>query len=157
MYVDIPAATAKAGMYARGVFNLGSKEANTLPADAIVLRDGFSYAMQIVPLAVDANQPAPEGEESNNHLARIKQVKLETGRRSGNLVELFNVDGALNATFVASGGAFLADGDVVKVVGSIPESDESAAPAMQKGKFTDNKTLQKDPKPLSDHTANKAH
>ncbi|MES2636594.1 MAG: efflux RND transporter periplasmic adaptor subunit, partial [Pseudomonadota bacterium] len=48
LYVDIPAETAKAGMYARGVFVLENTEAYTLPADAIVLRDGFSYAMQVI-------------------------------------------------------------------------------------------------------------
>ena len=115
VYIDIPAETAKAGMYARGTFILENTEAYTLPASAIVLRDGFSYAMQVISKAGD-----------NNGIAQIKQIKVNTGRRSGDLVELLeienqngafqSIENQINDDFVANGGAFLADGDTVRVV-----------------------------------------
>lgn len=119
VYVDIPAQTAKAGMYAKGVFILENTEAYTLPADAIVLRDGFSYVMQIVRKSNLKNDNA----QASQQITQIKQIKVETGRRSGALVELLDsenlaIQNLLNQQFVASGGAFLADGDTVRVVAS---------------------------------------
>jgi len=115
VYIDIPAETAKAGMYARGTFILENTEAYTLPASAIVLRDGFSYAMQVIRKAADTNG-----------IAQIKQIKVNTGRRTGDLVELLeienqngafqSIENQVNDDFVANGGAFLADGDTVRVV-----------------------------------------
>ncbi|MDP3355265.1 MAG: efflux RND transporter periplasmic adaptor subunit, partial [Polaromonas sp.] len=50
VYVDLPRNTGvKAGMYAQGEFALGSINALTLPQQALVLRDGFTYAMRIEP------------------------------------------------------------------------------------------------------------
>ena len=96
VFVDIPAGSAKTGMFARGNFVLGEKQSLTLPNDAIVMRDGFAYVMQ-----VEAN--------------KIKQTKVQIGQRTGERVELINFD-APEADIVESGGAFLADGDSVKVV-----------------------------------------
>ncbi len=98
VYVDLPAnAGVKAGMFAKGEFALGSANALTLPQQALVLRDGFTYAMRV---------------EANN---KVTQVKLETGRRVGDSVEI--KQGAKPSDrFVASGASFLADGDTVKVV-----------------------------------------
>ncbi len=98
VYVDLPAnAGVKAGMFAKGEFALGSANALTLPQQALVLRDGFTYAMRV---------------EANN---KVTQVKLETGRRVGDSVEI--KQGAKPSDrFVASGSSFLADGDTVKVV-----------------------------------------
>ncbi|WP_020167729.1 efflux RND transporter periplasmic adaptor subunit [Methylotenera versatilis] len=125
VYIDIPAETAKAGMYARGVFILENTEAHTLPASAIVLRDGFSYAMQVV------SNPADK-----NGIAQIKQIKVNTGRRSGDLVELLEienqggafqtVENQINDDFVANGGAFLADGDTVRVVSKTEAASNDA-------------------------------
>jgi HlyD family secretion protein len=102
VYVDLPkggapGAPAAAGMFARGEFQLGSGSALTLPQTAVLLRDGFSYAHVI----------GPDG--------KVKQVKVTTGRRSGDRVE---ITGGLEpgARVVESGGAFLADGDTVRVV-----------------------------------------
>lgn len=115
VYVDIPAETAKAGMYARGIFVIENTEAYTLPADSIVLRDGFSYAMQVLAKPNKANG-ATQANGANN-IAQIKQVKVNTGRRSGDLVELLDLESSsLENDFVASGGAFLVDGDTVRVV-----------------------------------------
>ena len=110
VYVDVPAnADLKAGMYARGDFSLGASDALTLQQQALVLRDGFTYAMRV---------------EANN---KVSQVKLQTGRRVGDAVEI--LQGAKPGdNFVASGAAFLADGDTVKVVAASPASPASPAP-----------------------------
>jgi HlyD family secretion protein len=102
VYVDLPAnANIKAGMYARGEFDLGASSVVSLPQQALVLRDGFTYAMRLEP---------------GN---KISQVKLQTGRRAGDAVEI--IQGAkVSEHFVASGAAFLADGDLVKVVAAGP-------------------------------------
>lgn len=98
VYVDVPLhPDLKAGMYARGEFKLGNQTALTLPQQALVLRDGFTYAMRI-------------GE--NN---KVTQVKLQTGKRSGDAVEILTGAKA-GERFVASGAAFLADGDTVRVI-----------------------------------------
>ena len=99
VFVDIPAGSAKAGMFARGTFDIGSKEVLTLPNTAIVMKDGFAYVMQV---GADA---------------RVKQLKIQTGERAGANVEVIGLDDAINSDFVASGGAFLADGDLVTVLG----------------------------------------
>jgi HlyD family secretion protein len=98
VYVDLPfSAGIKAGMFAKGEFALGSVQTLTLPQQALVLRDGFTYAMRI---------------EANN---KVVQTKLQTGRRNGDAVEI--TQGAkAGERFVASGAAFLADGDTVRVV-----------------------------------------
>ena len=98
VYVDLPAHPGvKAGMFAKGEFAMGTANALTLPYPALVLRDGFTYAMR-----VDANN-------------KVSQVKVETGRRMGELVEI-KQGAKLGEKFVSSGAAFLADGDVVKIV-----------------------------------------
>ncbi len=109
VYVDLPAnANIKAGMYARGEFDLGASNVLSLPQQALVLRDGFTYAMRL---------------ESGN---KVSQVKLQTGRRAGDAVEI--VKGAkAGEQFVASGAAFLADGDTVKVVTAQAASPATAA------------------------------
>ena len=99
VYVDLPASTAavRAGMFARGEFELAQRPALTLPQTAVVLREGFAYAFKL------------EGAD------RVAQVKLSLGRRLGERVEILS---GLDATVsvVAAGVGFLADGDIVKVV-----------------------------------------
>jgi HlyD family secretion protein len=98
VYVDLLAAgDAKAGMFARGDFEIGSGQALTLPQSAVVLRDGFSYVLRIGPDS------------------KVSQAKVSVGRRFGDRVE---ITGGLDpsARVVAAGGAFLADGDFVRVV-----------------------------------------
>ena len=102
VFVDIAANQAKAGMFAHGTFDIGTKEVLTLPAAAIVMKDGFAYVMQV---GADA---------------RVKQLKIQTGERAGANVEIIGLDAAINSDFVASGGAFLADGDLVTVAGKMP-------------------------------------
>jgi HlyD family secretion protein len=112
VYVDLPQnPDIKAGMFAKGEFVLGSTNALTLPQQALVLRDGFTYAMRI---------------EATN---KVSQVKLQTGRRLGDAVEI--IQGAKSGErYVAGGAAFLADGDTVRVVAAVPAGKEApAAPA----------------------------
>jgi multidrug efflux pump subunit AcrA (membrane-fusion protein) len=97
VYVDLPVgAAAKAGMFARGEFELGGAAAVTLPQGAVLLKDGFAWVF-----AVGADN-------------KVRQLKVSTGRRSGDRIEITSPLEA-NARFVASGGAFLADGDTVRI------------------------------------------
>ncbi len=97
VYVDLPPSPAvRAGMFARGAFELGRAPALTLPQSAIVLREGFAYLFRL------------EGED------RVAQVKVVLDRRSGDRVEV--VSGLQpGMRVVESGAGFLADGDAVKV------------------------------------------
>lgn len=97
VYVDLPQpGAAKAGMFARGEIVLGEDEASTLPQSAVLLRDGFHVVFVI-------------GADGT-----VAERKVEVGRRAGDRIEL--IDGLpAGARLVASGGAFLADGDLVRV------------------------------------------
>jgi HlyD family secretion protein len=112
IYVDLPTSgQARAGMFARGDFEVGSGQALTLPQSAVVLRDGFSYVLKVGP---------------DN---KVAQTKITIGRRVADRVEVTSGIDA-NAKVVASGGAFLADGDTVRVVaGSPPQPAAKGAPA----------------------------
>jgi HlyD family secretion protein len=112
VYVDLPPGNAvRAGMFARGDFELGSSQGLTLPQSAVVLRDGFSYVYTV---------------DENN---KVSQVKVQTGRRVGDRVEIL---GGLNASakVVAAGAGFLGDGDTVKVVQAPPPA--TSRPSNQK-------------------------
>ncbi len=94
--VDVPAAgAARAGMFARGEFVLGEAPVLTLPQGALLLRDGFAYVFRI------------EG-------SKVRQLKVEAGRRQGDRVEIRTGLKAGEAV-VQQGVGFLADGDTVKV------------------------------------------
>ena len=98
VYVDLPEpGSARAGMFARGEFELGTSQALTLPQSAVLLKDGFSYVLRV-------------GADS-----RVMLTKVNVGRRVGERIE---ITGGLDpsARVVASGGAFLGDGDPVRVV-----------------------------------------
>ena len=120
VYVDLPvmqgtASPAKAGMFARGAFDLGSSNAVTVPAQAVVLRDGFNYVFRL-----GADQRAAVGGP------RVTQLKVETGRRIGDQVEITR-GLAADATVVVSGAGFLNDGDLVQIVNAAPASPVPAA------------------------------
>lgn len=99
VFVDLPksATQAKLGMFARGNFTLGDAEVMTLPTSAIVSRDGFSYVMLV--------------EEGN----QIRQKKVSIGQRIDGMAEVLDLSDTAG-NYVTSGGAFLVDGDIVKVV-----------------------------------------
>ncbi len=103
VYVDLPSvngtsgSAARAGMFARGEFEVGSGSGLTLPQSAVMLRDGFSYVLRV-------------GADS-----KLAQVKVGVGRRVGDRIEITGgIDAAVRV--VASGGGFLGDGDTVRVV-----------------------------------------
>lgn len=96
-YVDlVPHPGARAGMFARGEFDLGERAAETLPQSATLLREGFSYVMRI-------------GRDS-----RVVQTRVALGRRSGDRIEILEGLG-IQDRVVADGVAFLGDGDLVHV------------------------------------------
>ena len=80
------------------------------PQTAVVVRDGFSYVY-----TVGSDQ-------------KVGQLKVQTGRQSGDRVEVTSGLKA-DARVVASGGAFLNHGDTVRVVDTAVSSAFSAAPA----------------------------
>ena len=100
VYVDLPPAMRadaplKAGMFAGGQFELGESSALTVPQQAIAVRDGFNYVFRLNP---------------DN---RVSQLKIDTGRRLGERIEV--VKGlAPDAQIVVSGAGFLNDGDLVR-------------------------------------------
>lgn len=121
VYVDLPPslsanAPLKAGMFASGQFELGKSGALTVPQDAVVVRDGFSYVFRL----------NPDG--------RVSQVKVDTGRRIGKRVELVSGLPA-DALVVTSGAGFLNDGDLVRNVAApaIPPATAPVAPPAPAG------------------------
>ena len=103
VYVDLPldaAAQLSAGMFTRGEFELGRQPALTLPQAAVLLREGFAYVFRI--------------DAGTGDLAKVTQVKVGTGRRSGDHIEITGLPAETRV--VASGVGFLADGDTVRVV-----------------------------------------
>ena len=106
VYVDLSNATdktapAKAGMFAKGEFDLGSSSALTVPQQAVVVRDGFSYVFRLNP----------------DH--RVSQLRVDPGRRLGERVE---VAASLqpDTLLVVEGAGFLNDGDLVNPVAAVP-------------------------------------
>ena len=115
VYVDIPNVlqntSIKAGMFARGDFLLGRSSATTVPQASIVPRDGFNYLLLLQP---------------DN---RVSQLKIETGRRVGDRVEITTKLPA-DAKVVVQGAGFLNDGDLVRVVDAVnPGAMTPATPA----------------------------
>ncbi|HNH35869.1 MAG TPA: efflux RND transporter periplasmic adaptor subunit [Rhodocyclaceae bacterium] len=108
VYVDLPASAAgslRAGMFARGEFELGRAPALTLPQGAVVLREGFAYVFRIE----EGGQGFGEG------LVRVAQTKVGVGRRAEQRVEITaGLD--MGAKVAATGAGFLADGDLVRLV-----------------------------------------
>jgi RND family efflux transporter MFP subunit len=98
VYVDLPASSGvRAGAFARGSFEVGQGQALTVPQQAVLLRDGFSYVVRLDPLS------------------KVLMTKVSVGRRLGDRVEITS---GLESSepIVASGLSFLSEGDTVKVV-----------------------------------------
>jgi multidrug efflux pump subunit AcrA (membrane-fusion protein) len=91
-------------MFASGQFELGTSDAMTVPQQAVVVRDGFSYVFRL------------------NPDQRVSQLRVQTGRRLADRIEV--LDGIKADSLVVVGGAgFLNDGDLVR---NVP----AAAPAV---------------------------
>ncbi|SFP45325.1 efflux RND transporter periplasmic adaptor subunit [Variovorax sp. 770b2] len=105
VYVDLPTVLqntgVKAGMFARGDFELGRTSAPTVPQASIVPRDGFNNVFLLQP---------------DN---RVSQLKVQIGRRLNDRIEITS---ALpeGAQIVVQGAGFLNDGDLVRVVAATP-------------------------------------
>jgi RND family efflux transporter MFP subunit len=102
VYVDLPAhPDARAGMFAHGEFQLGQRKVLTVPESALVVRDGFSYVFEVA-----------DGQHASMR-------RVVTGQRVGDRVEI--ASGLTpEAKIVVRGGAFLNDGDLVKVQAAAP-------------------------------------
>lgn len=102
VYVDLPTdSSARAGMFARGEFEISTDRAMTLPQSAVLLRDGFSYVLRVGPDY------------------RVVQTKVTVGRRIDDRVEIAGgIDAA--SSVVLAGGGFLGDGDPVHVAADLP-------------------------------------
>ena len=114
VYVDLSPSTeksppAKAGMFGKGEFELGTSAALTVPQQSVVVRDGFNYVFVL------------------NPDSRVSRVRVQTGRRVGDQVEV--MEGIRpDAVLAASGAGFLNDGDLVKVVSAAPAGEPEKAP-----------------------------
>ncbi|MEW6205005.1 MAG: efflux RND transporter periplasmic adaptor subunit [Pseudomonadota bacterium] len=101
VYVDVPGAYAKGlkpGMYLRGEFDLGEQTAVVLPQTAVIERDGFTYAFTL-----DAAT------------SKVQRIKLRVNKAQGEFIEV--LEGLKPGDkVVKSGVAFLAHGDLVKVI-----------------------------------------
>jgi RND family efflux transporter MFP subunit len=101
VYVDLPNVQQntgiKAGMFARGDFELGRSTAPTVPQASIVPRDGFNNVFLLKP---------------DN---KVTQLKVQIGRRLNDRIEITSAlpDGA---QVIVQGAGFLNDGDLVRVV-----------------------------------------
>jgi len=102
VYADIEAdSDARAGMYAVGRIAIGEAPALVVPAEAVVLRDGRSYVLEITDGADGA--------------AKVVLRAVEVGRREAQEVEI--VSGITDGVRLAvRGSGFLNDGDGVRVV-----------------------------------------
>ncbi len=114
VYVDLPqGSAARAGMFAKGEFELGKSGALTVPQQAVVVRDGFSYVFTI------------RADDKAALQSRVIQTKIATGRRVGDRIEI--LDGVkAEQVIVAAGAGFLNDGDLV-AINSTPANATSAA------------------------------
>lgn len=112
VYVDLPAGSgaAKAGMFARGEFEIGAQQGMTLPQSAVLLREGFSYVLRV-------------GADN-----KVTLVKVKVGQRVGERIQILG--GVQPADrVVATGGGFLGDGDMVRVVDALPVPAAASAAA----------------------------
>jgi multidrug efflux pump subunit AcrA (membrane-fusion protein) len=100
----------KPGMFAKGEFSLGESKALSLPASAIVMRDGYASVFVL---------------DGTN---KVKQMRVVVGRIQQGRAE---VSSGLNtnAKVVDSGAGFLADGDTVRVVSTEVEAKSNAIKA----------------------------
>jgi RND family efflux transporter MFP subunit len=97
VYVDLPRGSGfAAGQFVKGNFSVGEAQAQSLPESAMILRDGHTYVMTV--------------DDKNI----VHQLKVETGRRSGDAIEVVDALPA-GVRVVRSGGAFIGDGDLISV------------------------------------------
>ena len=102
----------KTGILVGGTFVVGESEAIHVPSSAVILSDGFSYVF-----ALEDTDPAT-----------VSRIRVETGRRQGERVEIAS-DLPAEVKIVQAGGAFLSDGSVVRVApGDTAEISQNEVP-----------------------------
>lgn len=97
VHADLPEPGAlRAGMFAEGRIRVGEGDALSVPIAAVVRRDGYAYVFTL------------KGKD------RVERRRVDLGRIDGERIE---VRSGLNAgeRVVSRGGAFLSDGDTVRV------------------------------------------
>ena len=109
VYVDLPAhPELRAGQFARGEFVLGTHQVLTVPLSAVVVRDGFNHVFE---LGADE---------------RVQMRRVQTGQRSGERLEV-RAGLAPEARIVERGGAFLSDGDLVRIATDSEQNQPKSA------------------------------
>lgn len=103
VYIDLPVQSkARPGMFLSGGIILGESQAQVVPGESVVVRDGTSYLMMV--------------DESNQAHA----LKVRTGRRSDSRVEVqMQTPPPKTWKVITQGAGFLNDGDLVKVAGEV--------------------------------------
>ncbi len=105
VYVDIPKDAAKPGMYIQGSIDIGQQQGLAVPLSGVTYRDGFAYVFELGPV-------------DGQNISKVTQRKVRTGRSRGEQIEL--LEGvAPQVRLVLTGGAFLNDGDTVKVIPTV--------------------------------------
>ena len=111
VYVDLPGGSeARAGMFARGHFELAQGEALTVPQESVVMRDGFAHVLRV-------------GDDK-----RVQLVRVQTGRINVGRIEIKEGLDASHAVAVRGAG-FLNDGDLVQVTDALPPAAVASGPA----------------------------
>ena len=100
----------KPGMFAKGEFSLGESKALSLPASALVMRDGYASVFVF------------------DGTSKVKQTRVVVGRMQQGRAEI-NSGLNANAKVVDSGAGFLTDGDTVRVVTTAVEVKSNAIKA----------------------------
>jgi HlyD family secretion protein len=97
VYVDLAnSGGIKAGMFAKGQFDLGQSQGVTVPTSAVIRRDGAEFVYVL------------EGD------SKVRQTKVQSGSQVDNQIEVRGLKAGVKV--VNSGAGFLADGDTVSVV-----------------------------------------
>ena len=110
----------RAGMYQTGEFLLGSASTQTIPNSAIVSNDGYDYVMLVTDLTTTDGQS----------MGRIKQQRVTLGERLGENVTVLEPLPS-DSHIVKQGGSFLNDGDLVRIVDGLNQSNNNADTASQ--------------------------
>lgn len=105
-YISLPKGSpAKPGMFAQGQLSSGSSPVTTVPQAAVIVRDGNNYLFEI---------------KADN---KVAQRQVQVGQRKDGRIAITS-DLPVGANIVATGGAFLNDGDTVQIVDK-PQSPPS--------------------------------
>ncbi|WP_201586921.1 efflux RND transporter periplasmic adaptor subunit [Psychrobacter sp. HII-4] len=122
IYASLAAnAKVRAGMYQTGEFLLGSSNTQTIPNSAVVSNDGYDYVMMVTQIRTD---------HAAQKTGRIKQQRVSLGERLGDSVAVTEPLPS-DSQIVKQGGSFLNDGDLVRIVDGLNQSNNNADTASQ--------------------------